>query len=293
MFSPDFVPGGSTPNEFSTTITFDIPYVYTGGDLLIEIRSESPAQQLLIDSTSATAGQSLFSDFAGAGGTGNADATTSNTGVLNVNWALNLQVGSSPGNDNWLNTIGLGNIGAGETLNRVGNNVFATTQESEQQLQNTGSTVWWFFTAGESGTVTVDTFGSSYDTQLHIFDGFFPGINFADLNFVVGNDDTGGLQSQVTFEVTAGECYEIRVGGFRVSGSMGSGSEGCINLNVTFEESFVLGDVNCDGLVNLLDVDPFIDLISTGEFNPKADINGDDNVNLLDVDPFIELLAGG
>ena len=247
----------------------------------------------MIDATTATAGQSLFSDFAGTAGPGNADATTSNTGVINSNWALNLQVGSTPGNDNWNGTIGLGNIGAGQTVNELGSNIFATTQEFEQELQNTGSTVWWFFTAATSGTVTIDTFGSNYDTQLHIFDGFFPGIEFADLNFVVGNDDASGLQSQVTFEVTAGECYEIRVGGFRGTGSNGSGSEGCINLNINFEDPILLGDVNCDGLVNLLDVAPFVDLISNGDFNPKADINEDGNVNLLDVAPFVDLLAGG
>ena len=57
-------------------------------------------------------------------------------------------------------------------------------------------------------------------------------------------------------------------------------------------EPGILGDVNCDGEVNLLDVQPFIDLLSSGGFSDKADINGDGSVNLLDVDPFIALLAG-
>ncbi len=55
---------------------------------------------------------------------------------------------------------------------------------------------------------------------------------------------------------------------------------------------FLLGDVNCDGLVNLLDVQPFVDLISNGDFNEKADITGDGMVNLLDVGPFVALLSG-
>lgn len=57
-------------------------------------------------------------------------------------------------------------------------------------------------------------------------------------------------------------------------------------------DDFVLGDVNGDGVVNLLDVSPFVELISSGEFLKEADINGDGSVNLLDVDPFIELLNG-
>ena len=54
----------------------------------------------------------------------------------------------------------------------------------------------------------------------------------------------------------------------------------------------ILGDVNCDGEVNLLDVAPFVALVSTGGFSNKADINQDGEVNLLDVAPFVALLAG-
>ena len=39
-------------------------------------------------------------------------------------------------------------------------------------------------------------------------------------------------------------------------------------------------------------VEPFVDLISSGGFNAAADINMDGVVNLLDVGPFIELLSG-
>ena len=55
----------------------------------------------------------------------------------------------------------------------------------------------------------------------------------------------------------------------------------------------LVGDVNCDGAINLLDVGPFIEMLGTGEFDEKADINGDGAVNLLDVTPFVELLGGG
>ena len=53
----------------------------------------------------------------------------------------------------------------------------------------------------------------------------------------------------------------------------------------------LLGDVNLDGAVNLLDVGPFIELLNTGDFQAEADINMDGAVNLLDVDPFIDLLG--
>ena len=59
-----------------------------------------------------------------------------------------------------------------------------------------------------------------------------------------------------------------------------------------FAEQFQPGDVNQDGSVNLLDVQPFVDLIGNGTFQDEADLNQDGNVNLLDVDPFVTALSG-
>ncbi|MEM9410293.1 MAG: hypothetical protein AAGA30_04220 [Planctomycetota bacterium] len=53
------------------------------------------------------------------------------------------------------------------------------------------------------------------------------------------------------------------------------------------------GDVNGDEAVDLLDVGPFVDLITEGKFNCAGDINGDEAVDLLDVGPFVDLLTGG
>ena len=64
------------------------------------------------------------------------------------------------------------------------------------------------------------------------------------------------------------------------------------NLGVLVETLFVLGDLNGDGAVNLLDVAPFVDLLADGGFQPAGDINGDGAVNLLDVTPFVNLLSG-
>ena len=52
-----------------------------------------------------------------------------------------------------------------------------------------------------------------------------------------------------------------------------------------------LGDVNCDGFVDLLDVSPFVQTLASGSFDDKADINRDGIVNLLDVAPFVNLLT--
>lgn len=55
----------------------------------------------------------------------------------------------------------------------------------------------------------------------------------------------------------------------------------------------LLGDVNLDGLVNLLDIEPFVDLLSSGMLQAEADINQDGLVNLLDIEPFIAILSAG
>ena len=56
---------------------------------------------------------------------------------------------------------------------------------------------------------------------------------------------------------------------------------------------FDLGDVNMDGSVDLLDVDPFVAAVLGGEFICEADANEDGVVDLLDVDPFVALILGG
>ena len=60
-----------------------------------------------------------------------------------------------------------------------------------------------------------------------------------------------------------------------------------------FGDPVVLGDVNQDGMVDLLDVAPFVLLLNEGQFQLEADVNQDRAVDLLDVAPFVQLLSGG
>lgn len=69
------------------------------------------------------------------------------------------------------------------------------------------------------------------------------------------------------------------------------GALGRITVNFTLD-GVLLGDVNLDGEVNLLDVEPFANCIAICSFQAEADINRDGVINLLDVAPFIDLLLG-
>ena len=57
---------------------------------------------------------------------------------------------------------------------------------------------------------------------------------------------------------------------------------------------FSLGDMNLDGAVNGLDIDPFVHAVVFDPFNLRGDMNRDGIVTGLDVAPFVAaVIAGG
>ncbi len=190
-----------------------------------------------------------------------------------------------PVNDNWPNDV----PGFVPPFFTEGTNFNATVEPLEQDLDFIGATVWWFINVPDNGMATIDTFGSDYDTILHVYTDFENG--FGNFTLVAANDDSGGtLQSSVTFPVNAFQFYEIRVGGF----GFFEPSMGNIDLMGFFTPGGVLlGDVNLDGVVNLQDVAPFVALLTGGGFQAEADVNQDGAVDLLDVNPFVTVLTGG
>lgn len=80
-------------------------------------------------------------------------------------------------------------------------------------------------------------------------------------------------------------------------------SAGSFTYTVTYAPPApITGDLNCDGVINSFDIDPFvIALVDPSAFAaqypdcPRAsgDINGDGTVDNFDIDPFVTLLVGG
>ena len=81
---------------------------------------------------------------------------------------------------------------------------------------------------------------------------------------------------RVFFPTLAGGAGEMQIG----------------EMTFVDDAGVLVGDVNCDGVVDLLDVAPFVDILTNGGFDVKADINEDGVVDLLDVSPFVDLLSG-
>ncbi len=127
--------------------------------------------------------------------------------------------------------------------------------------------VWFKVTAGESGYLFADTFGSEYDTVLSVHSGCQGTLD----NQIHCNDDTFGLASAVSFWVTEGQEYWIRLSGFdQDAGSyelhLGFGGE--ISGTVTSAEN---GDPLADGWVRLWTSDGYYaGSASTGETGDYA-----------------------
>ncbi|HYV10881.1 MAG TPA: NF038122 family metalloprotease [Pyrinomonadaceae bacterium] len=120
-----------------------------------------------------------------------------------------------------------------------GTNVFATREANENNHSPDGNggsrSVWYTWQAPATGTATIDTFGTGFDTVL----GVYTGTTFP-LTVVGKDDDTVERTSRVSFAANAGTVYRIAVDGFN---NNSGGDAGPITLNFSetnCSPSFVL-----------------------------------------------------
>src|SRR5207237_3339627 len=96
-----------------------------------------------------------------------------------------------------------GQVVSGPSGSPTGSNVGATKESGEPNHAGNagGHSIWYAWTAPTSGTVTIDTIGSAFDTIM----GVYTGTSVSALTLVASDDDSGGsLTSKVTFAATAG-----------------------------------------------------------------------------------------
>jgi peptidoglycan/xylan/chitin deacetylase (PgdA/CDA1 family) len=121
--------------------------------------------------------------------------------------------GAGPANNDFANRATL----SGTAVTATGTNVGASKEAGEPNHGGNagGRSVWWTWTAAASGTLTIDTLGSSFDTLLGVYTGSSVSALSAVLNG--SNDDSpagGTVTSRVTIAVTAGTHYQIAVDGY-------------------------------------------------------------------------------
>jgi hypothetical protein len=144
--------------------------------------------------------------------------------------------------------------------------------------------------------------GLSVDDRDHAFVSTSTG---AGLEF--GPDGLGGFQRitpSVLDGLTLGSVLQVSYSrsNFDPATMIGPAYYEALPTEFATPEYDLPGDLNCDGLVNAFDIDPFVlaltDPLGHTDTFPAcdamlADINADGAVNAFDIDPFVQLLVGG
>ena len=116
-----------------------------------------------------------------------------------------------PPNDLFSNALTI----SGARGSTTGSNAGATVEPGEPGWSGQSS-VWWQWRSASSGTVTIDTVGSTFEANL----GVYTGTLVSALRQLEQDHATRGEQSRVTLGVAAGITYKLRVSGDRGSGDI-------------------------------------------------------------------------
>ena len=191
--------------------------------------TSASAANYAVDTCGGNSGSPVFNNVTGEAiaihthGGCNTVSGSGNTGTLVTYQPLRnaiLAVGGSAGstNDDCSNALAVV-----DGINAGFSNVGATGSVPAWPCGAGGSDVWFVYTATCTGALTVDTCaaGTNFDTAIELFSG-----TCGNLTSLGCNDDTCGLHSSVTANVTVGNLYYIRVGGY-------GGASGTFDLTLT------------------------------------------------------------
>ena len=197
-------------SNFDTTLA-----VYTGSSLssLVEVVSNDDIVSGIQRVSKVSFNASADIDYWIA-----VDGWWNETGEILLN--LSLTPFSVPANDNFLSAIPV----TRQTPFLLGHNGGSTAEMNEPNHAGDSlplNSIWYSWQADISGSVTISSLGSDFDTVLAVY----TGTNMASLTPVVANDEFWGHQSQVTFNVSKGTIYRVAV-----DGRMSSAGKVCLNF---------------------------------------------------------------
>ena len=190
--------------------------VVTSGGISVCSWSSGPLQ---CQSTSLSAGTYSFKVSASSSAGASPYSSLSNSVVV-----------STSGNNDYFSSARVLSGTSGSTYDT---NTSATRETGEPTTRGaTASTKWYSYVPASSGTLAINTNGSSFDTVL----GVFTGSSVSSLTTVASDDDSGdGFSSLVSFSVSSGTTYFVQVA------SWSAGQVGAISL------SWSLGLASCNG----------------------------------------------
>lgn len=100
------------------------------------------------------------------------------------------------------------------------------------------------------------------------------------------NSSTDNVEHIFLPSLPAG-TYQLRV----ANTSAASNTDYGLAFGGTLGDAHLLGDCNLDGVVNFLDIGPFIGFLTSGDYLEQADCNQDGIVNFSDIAPLLTILA--
>jgi len=225
--------GGSVGTIVSSNILFSVSGGSGSGTTTLScsvssgtvtIASGTPQTISVGGSASAVVARFTLTSSAQSGAIG-CTATPQGGSASNFTYNFTAPAGTSsaPANNNFASATTI----SGSSATVTGSNVSANKESGEPSHASNsgGASVWWQWTASASGTTTLTTAGSSFDTLLAVY----TGNSVNGLTVVASNDDdqsAGVTTSRLTFDASAGTTYRIAVDGF-------NGAIGSITLNLT------------------------------------------------------------
>lgn len=197
------------------------------------------------------------------------------------------------------------NIGGDDTVDSDSNiQVFANTNA----ISSAGGTGDGNIALGPVNALGIDIANGDFETDVFriVTNAVVTATGASGITFEVTTsiEDEAGNVLGTTPVATTTTDTGISLAGDRIQFAIRDGSSGPSDpsnlrihrlaaiFNPLPEMDVVKGDVDFDGNVSFLDIQPFITLLATGGFLPEADCDCDGDLDFLDIQPFIDILAG-
>jgi len=204
------------------TLTITLSFTHAYGDIDLQLYNACGGSVIASSTGTGNSEQVTYTNSSGASATYYARVYLYNDTRNTYSMTISISGGGGVPNDNCANAIVV-------TSGTYTGTTVGATRDGSASCGSSSTTpdVWYKYTAAKSGTLKLDTCGSSYDTVLSLHSGC-PGTSSNQLkcNDDCGGSPCGGTASCFSRTVTKNVTYYIRVSGY-------NGATGNFTLHVT------------------------------------------------------------